>query len=113
MTQLIENTVFRTVQMVMTDGQLTTIPWPSGFVSGTVLVNANSTSVAGIIHARSGVSPILAAMATPLANLTVSSSDISATPPASGTGKITVGRTSVGLQVHSGGALTTSVTFIG
>lgn len=113
MTQLIENTSFRTSRVTLSDGQLITIPWPNDFQAGTVLVNANSASVAGIIHARSGGSPILTAMATPLANLTVSSSDISVTPPAAGTGKITVGRTSVGLQVHSGGALTTSVTFIG
>lgn len=113
MTQLIENTSFRTSRVTLSDGQLITILWPNDFQAGTVLVNAGSSTVAGIVHARSGGSPVLVAMATPLTNLTVSSTDISVAPPASGTGKLTVGRTSTGLQLHAGGAFTVSVTFLG
>lgn len=113
MTQVIENTNFRTLQTSMTDGQLITIPWPNGFVAGTVAINANSTTIAGLVHARSGGSPFTLTMGTPLANLVITSSDLSVSPPASGTGKLTVGRSATGLQLHAGGEFTTSVTFLG
>lgn len=113
MTQLIENTSFRTLTFNMVDNQLTTIPWPTGFIAGAVIVNANSSTVGGIVHARSGGSPFTVALSTPLSNLTVTSTDISLSPPAGGTNKITVGRTSVGLQLHSGGSFSVTVTFLG
>lgn len=113
MTQTIQNTSFRTVLENMVDGQLLTIPWPTGFIAGLVTVNANSSTVAGLIHARSGGSPITAAMTTPLANLVVTSTDLSISPPASGSGKITIGRSSAGFQVHAGADFTVAVTFLG
>lgn len=113
MTQLIENTNFRTVQLNMTDGQLVTIPWPTGFIAGTVCVNANSSTIGGLVHARSGGSPITVALATPLANLTITSTDLTAAPPASGTNKITVGRSTTGFQLHAGFSATVAVTFLG
>lgn len=113
MTQLIENTSFRTTQFVMSDGQLTTIPWPDRFVAGTVFVNANNATIGGLMHARSGGNPIILQLATPLANLTITSTDLTAAPPASGTGKITVGRSTAGFQLHAGLAATVAVTFLG
>jgi hypothetical protein len=113
MTQQIENTSYRTVLLTMTDGQLLTIPWPTGFVAGSVSVNANSSTVAGLVHARAGGSPLTVAMAPPLSNLTITTTDLTLSPPASGTGKLTVGRSLAGFQVHVGAAFTVVVTFLG
>lgn len=113
MTQLIENSNFRTQKTAMADGQLLIIPWPSGFVAGMVSVNADSSTAAGLIHARAGGAPITVAMTPPLSNLTVTSTDLTLAPPASGTAKLTVGRSVDGFQVHAGAAFTVTITFLG
>lgn len=110
--QLIENTSFRTVKDQLSDGELLLIPWPDTFSAGCVSVGANGSSTGALIHARAGVSPSIQAFSA-LANAVVTSADISISPPPPGTGKITIGRTSFGLQVHAGGSFSVSITFLG
>lgn len=112
MNQTIENTNFRTSKGRLSDGELWLIPWPDTFSAGCVVVGANGSSTGALIHARAGGSPSIQPFVA-LANATVTSTDISLSPPASGTGKITVGRSTEGLQVHAGAALTIAVTFLG
>lgn len=112
MTQIIENTNFRTRMDNLVDGQLLVIPWPTGFIAGTVSVNAASSTVAGLVHARSGGSPLTVSLSS-LANFVVTSTDLTASPPALGTGKITIGRSITGFQIHSGGVFGVTTTFLG
>lgn len=112
MNQTIENTNFRTSKDRLSDGELWLIPWPDTFSAGCVVVGANGSSTGALIHVRAGSSPSIQPFVA-LANVTVTSTDISLSPPASGTGKITVGRSVAGLQVHSGGSFSVAITFIG
>ena len=112
MNQTIENTNFRTSKDQLSDGELWVIPWPATFSAGCVVVGANGSSTGALIHVRAGSSPQILPFVA-LANVTVTSTDISLAPPASGTGKITVGRSAEGLQVHAGASLSVSITFLG
>lgn len=110
--QKIENSTVRSFKKLFSDGELVLIPWPKDMSSAIVAISANSTSIGGLVLARTGSSPTTVPVSA-LADLVVTSSDISVLPPAAGTGKVTIGRTVDGLQIHAGGKNTISVAFLG